>query len=311
MGPTASGKTSLAVELVKRYPMEIISVDSALVYRGMDIGTAKPGADVLAVAPHRLIDIRDPSEPYSAADFRGDALRAMAEITARGRIPLLVGGTFLYFRALQYGLSDMPAADPAIRARLEAEASRDGWEVLHEHLAAVDPESAARIHATDPQRIQRALEIYELTGKPMSALHAQPTAHELPYRVLKLALIPADRQLLHEQIAARFRQMLADGLLDEVSKLYNNSKLNADLPAMRAVGYRQLWCYLSGQLEYESMVEQAIIATRQYAKRQLTWLRGEPDLERLAAGDSDVLDRVCQKLDQWIVKNGKDSKLSL
>ena len=311
MGPTASGKTSLAVELVKRYPMEIISVDSALVYRGMDIGTAKPGAEVLAVAPHHLIDIRDPSEPYSAADFREDALRAMAEITARGRIPLLVGGTFLYFRALQQGLSDMPAADPAIRARLEAAASRDGWDIMHARLAAVDPESAARIHATDPQRIQRALEVYELTGKPMSALHAQPTARDLPYRVLKLALIPEDRQRLHEQIAARFQQMLADGLLDEVDKLYKNSKLSADLPAMRAVGYRQVWCYLSGQLGYEAMVEQAIIATRQYAKRQLTWLRGDPDLERLTAGDSDVLDRVCQKLDQWIVKNGKDSKLSL
>ena len=302
MGPTASGKTSLAVELVKRYPMEIISVDSALVYRGMDIGTAKPGAEVLAVAPHRLIDIRNPSEPYSAADFREDALREMAEITARERIPLLVGGTFLYFRALQQGLSDMPAADPAIRARLEAAASRDGWDVMHARLAAVDPESAARIHATDPQRIQRALEVYELTGMPMSALHAQPTACDLPYRVLKLALIPEDRQLLHEQIAARFQQMLADGLLDEVDKLYKNSELSADLPAMRAVGYRQLWSYLSGQLEYETMVEQAIIATRQYAKRQLTWLRGEPDLERLAAGDSDVLDRACQKLDQWMVK---------
>ena len=311
MGPTASGKTSLAVELVKRYPMEIISVDSALVYRDMDIGTAKPAADVLAAAPHRLIDIRDPADPYSAADFRKDALLAMAEITARGRIPLLVGGTFLYFRALQYGLSDMPAADPAIRARLEAAASRDGWEALHARLAAVDPESAARIHATDPQRIQRALEVYELSGKPMSALHAQATARDLPYRLLKLALILADRQLLHAQIAARFQQMLADGLLEEVNKLYKNSRLSADLPSMRAVGYRQVWRYLSGQLEYEAMVEQAIIATRQYAKRQLTWLRGEPDLETLAAGDSDVLDRVCQKIDLWMVKNGKDSKLSL
>jgi tRNA dimethylallyltransferase len=235
----------------------------------------------------------------------------MAEITARGRIPLLVGGTFLYFRALQYGLSDMPAADPAIRARLEAEASRDGWEALHARLATADPESAARIHTTDPQRIQRALEVYEITGKSMSALHAQATAHDLPYRVLKLALIPADRQLLHAQITARFQQMLADGLLEEVNKLYKNSEINADLPAMRAVGYRQLWCYLSGQLEYESMVEQAIIATRQYAKRQLTWLRGEPDLERLAAGDSDILDRVCQKLDQLTLKNAKDCKLSL
>jgi len=311
MGPTASGKTSLAVELAARYPMDIISVDSALVYRGMDVGTAKPGADVLAVAPHRLIDIRDPSEPYSAADFREDALQAMAEITARGRIPLLVGGTFLYFRALQYGLSDMPAADPAIRARLEAAAKRDGWEALHTRLAAVDPESAARIHTTDPQRIQRALEVYELTGKTMSALHAQQAARDLPYRVLKLALIPGDRQLLHERITERFQQMLADGLLEEVKKLFGRSELSAELPAMRAVGYRQAWGYLSGQLAYEAMVEQAIIATRQYAKRQLTWLRGEPDLESFAAGDSHVLDRICQRLDQWLGENCRDSKLSL
>lgn len=311
MGPTASGKTALAVELVKRYPMDIISVDSALVYRGMNIGTAKPGADVLAVAPHRLIDIRDPSEAYSAADFREDALLAMAEITKRGRIPLLVGGTFLYFRALQNGLSDMPAADPAIRARLEAVACRDGWEALHARLAAVDPESAARIHATDPQRIQRALEVYELTGMTMSALHAQPTARDFPYRVLKLALIPEDRLLLHEQIAIRFQQMLADGLLEEVKKLFERSELSADLPAMRAVGYRQVWRYLSGQLAYEAMVEQAIIATRQYAKRQLTWLRSESDLERLAAGNSDILDRICRQLDEWMVNNGKGSKLSL
>jgi tRNA dimethylallyltransferase len=311
MGPTASGKTALAVELVKRYPMDIISVDSALVYRGMNIGTAKPGADVLAVAPHRLIDIRDPSEAYSAADFREDALLAMAEITKRGRIPLLVGGTFLYFRALQNGLSDMPAADPAIRARLEAVACRDGWEALHARLAAVDPESAARIHATDPQRIQRALEVYELTGKTMSALHAQSTARDFPYRVLKLALIPEDRLLLHEQIAIRFQQMLADGLLKEVKKLFERSELSADLPAMRAVGYRQVWRYLSGQLAYEAMVEQAIIATRQYAKRQLTWLRSESDLERLAAGNSDILDRICRQLDEWMVNNGKGSKLSL
>ena len=311
MGPTASGKTSLAVELVAHYPMEIISVDSALVYRGMNIGTAKPGADVLALAPHRLIDIRDPSEPYSAADFRDDALQAMAEITARGRIPLLVGGTFLYFRALQQGLSGMPAADPAVRARLEAVAKRDGWEALHARLAAIDPESAARIEATDPQRIQRALEVYELTGQPMSALHAQQVCCELPYRLLKLALIPADRPLLHERIAARFRQMLADGLLEEVKKLYERGELTAELPAMRAVGYRQVWRYLAGQLEYQAMVEQATIATRQYAKRQLTWLRSEPGLESFAAEDRDVLDRVRQRLDLWLGNNGRDTKISM
>ena len=302
MGPTASGKTSLAVELVKRYPMDIISVDSALVYRDMTIGTAKPEAELLAVAPHRLIDIRDPSEPYSAAEFREDALLEMAEITARGRIPLLVGGTFLYFRALQYGLSDMPAADREIRASLEAEARRDGWETLHARLAAIDPESAARIQPTDPQRIQRALEVHALSGQPMSAFHHQQQAVELPYRLLKLALIPGDRSLLHDRIEARFMQMLAAGLLDEVRELFDRGDLSGELPAMRAVGYRQMWRFLCGQLEYDAMVEQAIIATRQYAKRQLTWLRGEPGLDCFAAEDSEVLTRICQRVDEWGAK---------
>ena len=311
MGPTASGKTTLAVELVRRYPMEIISVDSALVYRGMNIGTAKPGAELLAIAPHYLIDIRDPSAPYSAAEFREDALLAMAEITARGRIPLLVGGTFLYFRALQYGLSEMPAADREIRARLEAEAQREGWDALHARLAAIDPESAARIQPTDPQRIQRALEVYMLSGQPMSAFHAKQPSADLPYRLLKLALIPADRTLLHDRIAARFRLMLADGLVDEVRKLFDRGDLSAELPAMRAVGYRQVGRYLSGQLEYEAMVDQAIIATRQYAKRQLTWLRGEPELDSFDADDSHVLDKVCRRLDVWLGKSGQDNKISL
>ena len=311
MGPTASGKTTLAVELVKRYPMEIISVDSALVYRGMDIGTAKPGAELLAVAPHRLIDIRDPSVPYSAAEFREDALLEMAEITARGHIPLLVGGTFLYFRALQYGLSDMPAADQEIRARLEADAQREGWEALHVRLADVDPESAARIKPTDPQRIQRALEVYLLSGQPLSTFHAQKSSADLPYRLLKLALIPADRSLLHDRIDARFRQMLAEGLLEEVGELFARGDLSAELPAMRAVGYRQVWQYLGGQLEYQAMVEQAIIATRQYAKRQLTWLRGEDDLDSFGAEDSNILDHVCRRLDVWLEKSGQDNKISL
>ncbi|MGB5427018.1 MAG: tRNA (adenosine(37)-N6)-dimethylallyltransferase MiaA [Gammaproteobacteria bacterium] len=311
MGPTASGKTTLAVELVKRYPMEVISVDSALVYRGMNIGTAKPAAELLAVVPHRLIDIRDPSVPYSAAEFREDALLEMAEITARGRVPLLVGGTFLYFRALQYGLSEMPAADREIRASLEEEAQRDGWQALHARLAAIDPESAARIKPTDPQRIQRALEVYVLSGQPMSRFHAQHAAADLPYRLLKLALIPADRSLLHERIEARFRQMLADGLVEEVRKLFARGDLIAELPAMRAVGYRQVGRYLSGELEYEAMVEQAIIATRQYAKRQLTWLRGEPDLDSFGVEDNRVLEQVCRRLDVWLGKTGQDNKISL
>jgi tRNA dimethylallyltransferase len=304
MGPTASGKTSLAVELVKRFPVDIISVDSALVYRGMDIGTAKPDADTLARAPHRLIDIRDPSEPYSAAEFRDDALVEMKEITGRGRVPLLVGGTFLYFRALQQGLSAMPAADEAVRARLEEEARLSGWPALHARLARVDPVSAARIHATDPQRIQRALEVYELSGQPMSAFHASQPLADFPYRALKLALIPVDRALLHHRIDVRFQQMLREGLLDEVKKLIDRGDLSADLPAIRAVGYRQVWQYLGLQLDHETMVEQAVIATRQYAKRQLTWLRSEPDLVRFTAEDGEVCQRVTGKVADWLEKSG-------
>jgi len=291
--------------------MEIISVDSALVYRGMNIGTAKPDAELLAVAPHHLIDIRDPSEPYSAAEFREDALQLMAGITARGHIPLLVGGTFLYFRALQQGLSDMPGANREIRTSLEAQAQRDGWQALHARLAVVDPDSASRIQPTDPQRIQRALEVYLQSGQPMSAFHAEKPAEDLPYRVLKLALVPGDRALLHKRIEARFRQMLAEGLLDEVRTLFDRGDINAELPAMRAVGYRQVWRYLGGQLAYEAMVEQAIIATRQYAKRQLTWLRGESGLQCFTAEDSDVLAGVCQRVDHWRLDNGRDDKISL
>ena len=300
MGPTASGKTAIAVDLVKHFPLEIISVDSALVYRGMDIGTARPDAEVLAVAPHRLIDIRDPSESYSAAEFREDALAAMADITAQGRIPLLVGGTFLYFRALQHGLSDMPAADPEIRARLEAEAQRDGWESLHTRLAGIDPIAAARIHATDPQRIQRALEVYEISGLPISEFHAQGRSSDLPYRLLKLALVPDDRTLLHQRIESRFRSMLAAGLVDEVRRLYERGDLAAELPAMRAVGYRQIWSYLAGKIGYDEMVEQAIVATRQYAKRQLTWLRGEEDVVSYVAEDPLAESRIVECLTDWL-----------
>ena len=300
MGPTASGKTAMAVELVKRFPLEIISVDSALVYRGMDIGTARPDAEVLDVAPHRLIDIRDPSEAYSAAEFREDALQAMVDITAQGRIPLLVGGTFLYFRALQHGLSDMPAADPEIRARLEAEAQRDGWESLHTRLAGIDPIAAARIHATDPQRIQRALEVHEISGLPISEFHAQGRSSDLPCRLLKLALVPDDRTLLHQRIESRFRSMLAAGLVDEVRRLYERGDLTPELPAMRAVGYRQVWLYLAGKIGYDEMVEQAIVATRQYAKRQLTWLRGEADVVSYAAEDPLAESRIVECLTDWL-----------
>jgi len=300
MGPTASGKTGVAVELARRLPLDIISVDSALVYRGMDIGTAKPGPDILATAPHRLIDIRDPAESYSAAEFRADALAAMAGISAQGRVPLLVGGTFLYFRALEQGLSAMPAAAPEIRARLEAEVRRDGLECLHARLARVDPVAAARIHATDPQRILRALEVYEQTGEPMSAFHARGRPDALPYRLLKLALLPQDRAVLHARIAARFRAMLAAGLVEEVRQLSLRGDLGPELPAMRAVGYRQVWAYLAGETSFEALPERAIVATRQYARRQLTWLRSEANIEHYPADDDRVADRLAERIGDWL-----------
>jgi len=276
MGPTASGKTALAVSLVERFPLEIISVDSALVYRGMDIGTAKPDAATLARAPHQLLDIRDPTEAYSAAAFCDDARRLMADIVARGRVPLLVGGTMLYFRALLQGLDDLPRADAALRKKLEAEAGARGWPALHAELAEIDPVTAARLAPNDSQRIGRALEIFLLTGTPMSALLDRAQS-ELPYRVLQLALIPSDRAVLHQRIAARFDAMLADGLIDEVETLRRTYALTPDLPAMRAVGYRQAWAYLDGEIDLGELREQGIAATRQLAKRQLTWLRSWPD----------------------------------
>ncbi|MDH3560207.1 MAG: tRNA (adenosine(37)-N6)-dimethylallyltransferase MiaA [Gammaproteobacteria bacterium] len=300
MGPTASGKTAVAVELVNEFPFEIISVDSALVYRGMDIGTAKPDAEILRAAPHRLIDIRDPSEPYSAAEFRTDALDAMADITARSRIPLLVGGTLLYFRALELGLSDMPPADPEVRAMLEQQALQLGWAAMHARLQQVDPQSAARIHANDPQRIQRALEVYELSGRPLSSFHARGRATALPYRVAKLVLAPADRALLQRRIEQRFKAMLAAGFVDEVRRLFRRSDLGPELPALRAVGYRQAWAWLEGRVSYEEMVNQAIVATRQYAKRQLTWLRSEEDTCRFDAEAFDVAREVARHLRGWL-----------
>jgi tRNA dimethylallyltransferase len=277
MGPTCSGKTALAVECVKQLPCDIISVDSALVYRSMDIGTAKPDAETLRLAPHRLINLIEPDQAYSAAQFREDALRDMADITARGRIPLLVGGTMLYFRALQQGLSELPAAEPELRQRLEQEAAQHGWSHMHQRLAQVDPASAARIHPNDPQRIQRALEVYESTGQALSELWQQQESSPLPYDVIKIALLPANRDVLRERIAQRFRQMLELGLVDEVRALRARGDLNLAMPSMRSVGYRQVWEYLDGALTYETMVEKGITATRQLAKRQLTWLRKEPN----------------------------------
>lgn len=275
MGPTASGKTGLAVDLCARFPLEIISVDSALVYRGMDIGTAKPDADTLRTAPHRLIDIRDPSESYSAAEFREDALREMKSITAAGKVPLLVGGTMLYFRALEHGLSELPAADPQIRKVLERQAEEIGWPAMHEILFEKDPRAAGRIHPNDPQRIQRALEVFAISGQPMSELQEKSEGDALDYRIHKIIISLQPRSILHERIERRFDLMMENGFIDEIKSLHARSDLHADLPAIRAVGYRQAWDWLEGNCTLEQMREKAIAATRQLAKRQLTWLRRE------------------------------------
>ncbi|MBP6750749.1 MAG: tRNA (adenosine(37)-N6)-dimethylallyltransferase MiaA [Xanthomonadaceae bacterium] len=282
MGPTASGKTALALECAQRFGGEIVSVDSALVYRGLNIGAAKPSDEERAAAPHHLIDVREPWQPYSAADFAHDARAAVDDILARGRLPILAGGTGLYFRALLHGLSPMPPADPAVRARLEAEAGERGWPAMHAELARIDPEAAARIHATDPQRIQRALEVYRISGRPISAWRRETAndAARFPCRVLKLALAPHDRAVLHARIEARFDAMLDAGFLDEVRALRALPELRAhpapmDLPALRAVGYRQAWEHLDGLVDAREFRDRAIFATRQLAKRQLTWLRGD------------------------------------
>lgn len=288
MGPTASGKTALACALHERFALDLVSVDSALVYRGMDIGTAKPDAATLARHPHALIDIRDPAQPYSAADFRMDARTVMRRISAGGRVPLLVGGTGLYFRALQQGLSALPAADPALRMQLAKTAAREGWAALHARLARLDPAAAARIDAHDAQRIQRALEVIELTGQPLSALQRTSSAMIFPWRVLKLALLPADRRMLHARIARRFDAMLTAGLLQEVSELSARVDLHADLPAMRAVGYRQAWEHLHGVTSAGEFRDRAIFATRQLAKRQITWLRSDPSLRVFEPERADV-----------------------
>ena len=296
MGPTASGKTALAIELLEHGPFEIISVDSALIYKGMDIGTAKPDPETLARAPHRLISFLDPAESYSAGDFREDALREMADITAAGRIPLLVGGTMLYFRILKEGMADLPPADEAVRAGIEATAKAHGWPEVHRQLARVDPETAARLHPTDPQRIERALEVYRVTGKPLSQWHREQGAADLPYRLCEIAICPADRKVLHERIARRFHQMLEQGFREEVEALYLRGDLHPGLPAIRAVGYRQMWDCLAGKLSYDEMIERGIIATRQLAKRQITWLRGWQSLNWLDSEDPKILEKALKIL---------------
>jgi tRNA dimethylallyltransferase len=277
MGPTASGKTGVAVELVQTLPVEIISVDSALVYRDMNIGTAKPDAATLADAPHHLIDIIDPTDAYSAAAFRRDALHLMADITSRGKIPLLVGGTMLYFKALREGLSPLPVADPAVRAELDALIALHGVSWLHAQLAAVDAVTAARLSPNDTQRIGRAMEIFRLTGQPMSELLKCQESDVLPYRILPVALIPSDRSVLHQRIATRFGQMHKQGLVKELQSLRQRYALHPELPSMRCVGYRQAWQFIEGEITEAQFIETGIIATRQLAKRQLTWLRSMPE----------------------------------
>lgn len=295
MGPTASGKTALAVQLAQLLKGEIISVDSALVFKGMDIGTAKPTLEERGGIPHYLIDILDPSESFSTGQFRNQALALMADITARGKLPILVGGTMLYFNALTQGLAELPSANPEIRARLEMELERDGKIALHQRLAQIDSQSASRIHPNDPQRVQRALEIFELTGKPMSVFFAD-NQKELPYNIYKFVVAPQDRKILHEMIAQRFYKMLEKGFLAEVEKLILRGDLNDKMPAIRAVGYREAWAYFQGEYDLETMTEKAIIATRQLAKRQFTWLRRETDAHLLVTGENDLLAQVLNKV---------------
>ncbi|WP_413530247.1 tRNA (adenosine(37)-N6)-dimethylallyltransferase MiaA [Rahnella inusitata] len=294
MGPTASGKTALAMSLMKHLPVELISVDSALIYRGMDIGTAKPTAQELAEAPHRLIDILDPTQAYSAADFRADALREMAEITSRNKIPLLVGGTMLYFKALLEGLSPLPQADATVRERIEKQAAAQGWNALHDQLREIDPVAAMRIHPNDPQRLSRALEVFYISGKTLTDL-TKVAGETLPYRVHQFAIAPIRREVIHQRIEERFSQMLSNGFEDEVRTLLARGDLHTDLPSIRCVGYRQMWSYLSGEFDYDEMVYRGVCATRQLAKRQMTWLRGWEEVEWLdSEKPDDALSRVIQ-----------------
>ena len=305
IGPTASGKTGLAIKLMEHFPIEIISVDSALVYKDMDIGTAKPTADELELAPHRLISFLDPSKAYSAADFRRDALGEMAEITAAGKIPVLVGGTMLYFRALEYGLAILPEADPELREKLTAEAEKIGWDGMHRRLLEIDPASGERLHPNDKQRIQRALEVFELTGKSLTQHqieHQQDKENALPYRLLKIALIPEEREWIRELADIRFRQMLENGFIDEMKALHTRDDLHADLPSIRCVGYRQAWQYLESELNYDEMIERAVIATRQLAKRQMTWMRSEKNITPYGAKTYE-LEKVAKDIQEFLASS--------
>ncbi len=298
MGPTGTGKTDLAVELVSRFPFEIISVDSALVYRGMDIGTAKPDKAILEQAPHRLIDMIDPDDVYSAASFRKDALSEMEKITRSGKIPLLVGGTGLYFRALLEGISALPSADPVVREKLEQEAADLGWKAMHDRLAEIDPIAADRIHPNDPQRIERALEVYEITGRPITSFFNKGLEQVCPYNMINVILEPEDRRWLHKRLAKRFDQMMKQGIVEEVRAVQQQFDLKADSPSMRLVGYRQVWQYLAGEIDQATMVEKAVIATRQLAKRQLTWFRSTNDAKRILIDTTAPLHEILQILNK-------------
>ncbi|MGQ8821330.1 tRNA (adenosine(37)-N6)-dimethylallyltransferase MiaA [Bibersteinia trehalosi] len=299
MGPTASGKTDLAIALRQRLPVEVISVDSALIYKGMDIGTAKPSKAEQALAPHRLIDILDPSESYSVMNFREDALREMADITAQGKIPLLVGGTMLYYKALLDGLSPLPSADLAIRAEIEAKAAQIGWAGLHAELLKIDPVAGARINPNDSQRINRALEVFYISGKSMTELTAQQ-GEAIPYHITQFAIAPQDRAVLHQRIEQRFHKMMEQGFEQEVRVLFARGDLNVDLPSIRCVGYRQMWEYLEGKISLDEAIFKGICATRQLAKRQITWLRGwTSELEWLDSLDfQGALSKMLEKMEQ-------------
>ncbi len=302
MGPTASGKTNLAIELVQRLPCEIINVDSAQIYRGMNIGTGKPDIQTLLRAPHRLLDILDPAQAYSVSQFRDDALREMISIRDSGRIPLLVGGTMMYFKVLRDGLASMPAADAGVRQQILEIAEELGWAAVHARLQEVDPESARRIHPNDPQRLQRALEIYLISGKTMTELHQQESAqlasNEIPFDLHFFSIQPGLRSVLHEKIARRFRQMIADGFVEEVEGLMGRGDLNLSMPSMRSVGYRQIWQYIAGELSFDAMLETGIIATRQLAKRQVTWLRSWEELRNFDSENPETLDLVLKSIER-------------
>lgn len=296
MGPTASGKTELAVQLAQKIGAEIISVDSALVYKGMDIGTAKPTLEERQGIPHHLIDILDPAEAYSTGSFRKAALQLMDEITLRGKVPLLTGGTMLYFNSIFNGLAELPEADPSIRKKLDEELAAKGKEALHKRLNDIDPESAQRIHPNDPQRVQRALEVYEISGKPITQFFREAQQAPIPFNKIKLVVAPEERKQLHLKIAQRFRQMIEQGLVDEVSVLYHRGDLTVDLPAIRAVGYRQAWSYLEGEYDLDKMIDKGIIATRQLAKRQFTWLRKETDALQFVSAQKQLVEKVFDRI---------------